>query len=122
MIEIANDGGNIASTNYWRTDAARQGFCYLSGNAGVWRLLVPPAAEYLLPDMRTGQRASIERSVRRTDCIDIVFDDGTTQPFSLSLDRRHVDRALQVGPYRLTVWTDAGRQVDLPCDVQDTSP
>jgi len=44
MITIANDGPDIASTNYWATDHARAGIVYLSGNAGAWRLLMPPAA------------------------------------------------------------------------------
>lgn len=54
MIHIENQGAEIASTNYWDTPHAQRGFCYLSGNAGVWRLLVPEAQAALLAEMRTG--------------------------------------------------------------------
>lgn len=119
MIEIRNNGAEIAETNYWTTEIGQRGLCYLSGNAGAWRLLVPPAAEYMMPDMRTGKRVTIERSVRpdarARGAWDIVFEDGTQSPFSVALDPRMIDRAVKPGPGRLTVWTSAGKQLDLPC-------
>ena len=50
---IRNAGADIAETDYWHTEHASVGLCYLSGNAGVWRLLVPEAAEGSLAEMRT---------------------------------------------------------------------
>lgn len=65
-------------TDYWDTEHANAGLCYLSGNAGTWRLLVPEAAEGSLAEMRTGTRATIEPSLHLPGrCWDVVFDDGS---------------------------------------------
>lgn len=122
MIHIGNNGAEIADTNYWTTEPGLRGLCYLSGNAGVWRLLVPPSAEYMMPDMRTGKRVTIERSIRpdarALGSWDIVFEDGSQSPFCLTLDPRMVDRTVDSGACRLTVWTSTGKQIDLPCEIR----
>ena len=41
MIMIGNDGPLIARTNYFETELAKNGYFYLSWNAGAARLLVP---------------------------------------------------------------------------------
>jgi hypothetical protein len=117
LIEIANNGPAIRSTNYWHTEHGQRGLCYLTGNAGVWRLLVPPAAEPLLAEMRTGRRVSIEPSISSAGLLDIVFDDGTSSPFCLTLDPRQADRAVTAGSTTLAVWTQQGLQLSLPCSV-----
>jgi hypothetical protein len=118
MITITNDGPLIASTDYWDTEHASAGLCYLSGNAGAWRLLVPEAAEGSLADMRTGRRARIEPSIVERGCVDIVFDDGSGSPFAVTLDRRQIDRALERGSRPLTVWTERGLQLTLTAEVK----
>lgn len=115
MITITNAGPNITSTNYWDSEHANAGLCYLSGNAGTWRLLVPEAAEGLLAEMRTGRRATIEPSVQASGCWDVVFEDGSDTPFSIAIDKRQTDRAMQPGPCQLAVWTQRGKQLQLPC-------
>lgn len=119
MIEISNDGAEILSTNYWTTDHAARGLCYLSGNAGAWRLLVPPAAGDYIAEMRTGKKATIEHSIKMPGkCLDIVFDDGSDSPFFLAIDKRQIDRKLEPGKCTLSVWTSAGKQLELPCEVR----
>lgn len=118
MITIANDGPDIASTNYWDTEHGHAGLVYMSGNAGAWRLLVPPGAAWMLPEMRTATRAYIERSVRDSRCWDIVFDDGSDSPFSISIDKRQLDRALAAGTGPLTVWVPAGKTLSLPLEIR----
>ena len=117
-MRIENDGPAIRSTTYWQTEHARAGLCYLSGNAGAWRLLLPDAAAGMLAEMRTGQHATIEPSVQQPDSWDVVFEDGTDSPFAVAIDRRQVDRAMAPGRCRLTVWTPAGMALDLPCEVR----
>ncbi len=117
MITISNDGPRITSTSYWDTDHASAGLCYLSANAGTWRLLVPEAAEGALREMRTGTRATIEPSIQAPGCWDVVFEDGTDSPFALAIDRRQVDRAMTPGTCTLAVWTSRGLQIELPCTV-----
>ena len=114
MITIANSGQDIASTNYWDTEHGLAGLVYLSGNAGAWRLLVPPAAAWMLPEMRTGKRASIEPSLQDARCWDIVFDDGSDSPFSISIDKRQLDRSLAPGAALMTVWVPTGKTLSLP--------
>ena len=41
LITIENNGPGILSTNYWGTPHAEKGYCYLSINAGAFRLLGP---------------------------------------------------------------------------------
>lgn len=119
MIEIANNGPDIEFTNYWATEHASAGLCYLSVNAGTLRLLVPAAAEGLIAEMKTGKRASIEPSMHDPRCIDIVFDDGTDSPFSLAIDPKQIDRALgKNGVAALTVWTSRGRELRLQCEIK----
>lgn len=110
MFTIENRGAEIASTDYWDSEHASAGLCYLSANAGTLRLLVPEAAEGMLPEMRTGKRVTIEPSISDPRCVDIVFEDGTSSPFSLALDKRQIDRVLSRGNgIPLTVWTQRGK-------------
>ena len=118
MITITNNGPAIASTNYWESEHAMGGLCYLSGNAGTWRLLVPPEAETLLAEMRTGKKATIEPSLHLPGHWDVVFEDGTDMPFSVAVDPKQIDRAMQAGRCRLHVWTRRGCEMDLVCRVK----
>lgn len=118
MITIENAGADLAGTNYWQTEHAGAGLCYLSGNAGTWRLLVPEAAAGMLTEMRTGKRTTIEPSLHDPRCWDIVFEDGTDTPFSIAIDKRQIDRAVEPGRCRMTVWTERGKVLDLACAVR----
>ncbi|OLP04598.1 hypothetical protein BLL52_4135 [Rhodoferax antarcticus ANT.BR] len=118
MIEIGNNGSEITYTNYWDSEHARCGFCYLSANAGVWRLLVPPEGEVMLAEMKTGRSVSIEPSLHEPGrCWDVVFNDGSDAPFFVAVDKQQVDRAMLQRLCRLTVWTRRGKELDLSCEV-----
>lgn len=119
LISITNSGPDITATNYWETEHAHGGLCYLSANAGTWRLLVPPEAETLLAEMRTGKRATIEPSLHAPGrCWDVVFEDGTDSPFSVAIDRQQLDRVLENGKCRLAVWTRRGKEIDIACEIK----
>lgn len=118
MFHVANDGAEIADTDYWQTPHSAKGLCYLSGNAGVWRLLVPPASESMLAEMRTGRSVTIEPSIQVAGCLDVVFEDGSDAPFALAVDLKQTDRVMHSGECRVTVWTVAGKQLDLPAQVR----
>jgi len=90
---------------------------YLTGNAGVWRLLVPNIAQQFIADMRTGVQAIIEPSIVSAGCWDVVFEDDSPTPFMITIDPRQIDRVMKPGETRLTVWTERGKQIDLPCRV-----
>jgi len=117
VLKIGNRGPEIEHTNYWESEHADGGLCYLSANAGTWRLLVPRSSEYMLAEMQTGTSVHIEPSIQAAQCWDVVFNDGSDAPFALAVDLRQIDRALDPGLCRLTVWTEAGQQLDFACEV-----
>ncbi len=119
MIEIRNDGPRLVFTNYWHTEHARRGLCYLSGNAGALRLLVPRAAADMLPEMRTGKSLLIEDSMSAPGAAyDLVFEDGSSSPFCLLLDRRQVDPPLSASTARpFVVITEDGPVLELTAKI-----
>ncbi len=117
MIEIINDGPDIAATNYFDCDLARRGYLYLSWNAGAARILLPDvhAAEYLA-DMRTGRELVwISRGPHRDfsgkDMLELLFDDGSDRPFALFLDAQQSDLlpAPSDDRFAVSAWTRAGK-------------
>ena len=122
MLTIANNGQDVASTNYWNSEHARSGLCYLTANAGALRLLVPRAAAGMLEEMRTASSVTIENSISEPGkCVDIVFEDRTDAPFALALDLALVDGRLTPGVgVPCTVWTEHGRQLALLATIRTT--
>lgn len=118
LISVANAGPDIADTNFWFTDHAARGLCFLSSNAGTLRLLVPQAAERFLPEMLTGRSVTIEGSIVQVNAWDIVFDDGTPSPFCISVDPKMMDRGLQPGRCVFTIWTKAGKVAEFACTIR----
>jgi len=119
MLTITNDGQTLVSTNYWDLPHARQGLLYVSGNAGALRLLVPPAAEGMVEEMRTGKSVMIEPSTTMAGCVDVVFDDGSPEPFCVTIDRRQFDRKIEPGQgVPLFVYTKAGEQFRLAATIK----
>lgn len=117
-LNISNSGQELISTNYWHTEHANVGLCYLSGNAGAWRLLIPEAAEMILSELKGVNKAVIEPTPSRRASWDIVFEDGTETPFSLTIDARQVDRVVRPGFFALALWTQRGKVLSLPCEVR----
>ncbi len=119
LLTIANAGADLAETNYWSSVAARIGNCYLSRNAGVYRLLVPKKAEKYLREMRTGKSVTIEPSWVRTGWWNVWFEDGSDETWRLEL---HLQQSMDFIPEphssKLAVWTEAGKLFELPCDVR----
>lgn len=124
-LMITNNGPAIIATNYWTTAAARAGKFYLSTNAGTFRLLVPAQHAGAVRDMRTATLCVVSRGPMMLgehaviDALEILFDDGTTDPFSMHLSPGQIDRMpLDIDSahaWILTVWThlvgERGRQV-----------
>ena len=96
LLRIQNDGPAIVATNYWQTRLARQGKFFLSGNAGVFRLLVPALHLGTLQHMRQAHTCVVSRGPwphqGLPDAIGILFDDDTVTPFSVLLSIQSCDR------------------------------
>lgn len=109
MFSIANDGQAIKATNYWESDDASAGYCFLSHNAAALRLLVPKARSYYLPVILAGKKVTIERSVLIRGCFDIVFEDGTDMPFCIAMSTSLMDFKLwKTKHIPFTVWNESG--------------
>lgn len=123
MLIIENKpDGTIAKTNFWESEFNARGLAYLSGHRLGLRLLVPTVhVSAWLPEIRTGKRAIIEPPVRQgyLNHVDIVFDDGTSTPFSLCIDRTNQTGAsLRSGNTRLLVYAgNLQNPLELPCSI-----
>lgn len=122
MITIGNKGQDIANTNYWDTEAALNGYFYLSFNAGAARLLVPDNKISEITEMKTGKYVIISRGPcqhRNYDwenAYELLFEDFSNCPYSLTTS--NTDRWLPVDDAGkdlvFTVWTKSGNQLELP--------
>jgi hypothetical protein len=87
-ITVENDGQEIVSTNYWQTENATRGYCYITTNAGAIRLLLPSVRKVWLDDMRTAKEVVISRGpwpdAGKQDAVEILFDDHTENPFAIN--------------------------------------
>lgn len=119
IIAIVNNGMDIYSTNFWETSWAKNGLCFLSWNAGAGRLLVPKkTANTAMSDMRTAKRIIIEQRSCRPGLqhthFDVVFDDGSGQPYVISVDHSMSDRRIGPAcnkPRPFSVWTESGGKI-----------
>lgn len=113
MLEIKNHGPLILSSNYWDLPAAKAGKILVSCNAGAFRVLLPATQEGFIPDMTSARGCAVSRGPwpekRLDDAFEVLFDDGTSNPFALHLARESFDRipeaADAASQWVLTVWT-----------------
>ncbi len=113
MIEIRNNGQELAGTNYWETPHAAAGYAFASWNAGALRLLLPPALLRDLPDMQTGKIAVVTRGrLQGHDALEIMFDDGSEEPYALHVLAQQSDRLMPDSehgmPIAVAAWGPAG--------------
>ncbi len=123
-FSITNDGANIATTDYWETDAAKDGICFLSEYERTLRLLVPDKiVDQIRKETKRAKRVSVETSIANPFCIDIVFHEASRPPFWISADRRFIELS---GSTRrnvaLTLWTRRGKIRTLPAVVEAIEP
>lgn len=122
MITIQNNGQDIVSTNYWGTPHAREGYVYLSWNAGAARLLIPDATISMLQEIKTGKEVIVSRGLWREygnrDALELVWEDNTEFPFSICLVSEQCDRLIpdteQGGGFVVAAWTREGKRGDWP--------
>jgi hypothetical protein len=128
LLFIDNDGPAITRTNYWSTALARRGTFYLSSHAGAFRLLVPPQHQGTLRAMRSAKVCVVSRGpypdLQWPDALEILFDDGSTDPFSVYLSPEAIDRMPhdqdRAYTWTLSVWTHRVGQactkaLEFPC-------
>ena len=96
MIQIKNRGMALEWSDYWDSDHARAGYCYLSWNANAARLLVPDKQKALLQEMAGAREVLISRGQwpeqGGRDGIELLWEDGSDNPFCLHLVAEQCDR------------------------------
>lgn len=84
-IEIKNDGSTLVGSNFWELSNAPQFIVNI--NAGCFRVLLRDKADPCIAEMKTAKRAVLTRGrmpiIQQDDAIEICFDDGSQQPFTL---------------------------------------
>ena len=90
FLKIENDGQKLVSTNWFDSPHGKK-FFFLSYNAGAARLLMPDVSRSALAEMKTGKQVKI---TQYADCVDIVFDDGSSSPYGLQLNYQGSDRVI----------------------------
>lgn len=128
MVVVRNSDQEIEYTNYFDTANAEAGYCYLSPNAGAFRLIVP---DQMVPDIeewRSAREVIVSRGpwpdANKADAIEILFEDDSDNPYALHMASTQVermpldtdrDRRDQPPRWTFTAWTREGKQLTLPC-------
>src|SRR5438034_971361 len=118
LIQISNNGKELKYTNYWDMDHAKQGFFYLSWNAGAARLLVPASQESQIEEMSSAKYVIISKGkLSGKDALELMFEDDSDAPFCLYLDQAQTDRNLpakdQGSGFDFCVWTQEGKKATI---------
>lgn len=119
MLRFDNDEQRLVATNYWESEQAQSGYCFLSWNAGAARLLVPDSLRASINEMRTASYVIVSRGPWQVhggrEALELLFEDGTDSPYCLTLVTEQTDRLLpednQGGGFVVTVWTKSGGEV-----------
>lgn len=122
MLTFGNKGQALIQTNYWDSDHAKAGCCFLSWNAGAARLLLPDALKPALRGMRQARYVIISRGLWAEqggrEALELLFEDKSDSPFCLHIVAEQTDRLLpevdQGGGFPVTVWTRGGEKLRLP--------
>ena len=96
-VLVANEGQRVMTSNYWRTEMARQGLYYCSGNAGALRLFVPDRGRNDIEEMKTGRQVIVTHGYdlrTNASAYEIMFEDDSECPFFISVSDKQVDRSL----------------------------
>lgn len=122
MLTFGNQGQKIVQTNFWDSDLARAGYCFLSWNAGAGRLLVPDSQRGFLREMKSARYVIVSRgpwpAAGVRDGIELLFEDNSASPFCIHIGAGQTDRLLpdadQGGGFFVTVWTRRGQKMRFP--------
>lgn len=102
MLIESNRHKELVETNYFDSELAQAGKLFLTINAGMIRLLVPPAQMPIIKEIATAKIVVISRGpypeLGFSDGCEIMFDDGTDEPFVLTLDNNSFSPAMPGDP------------------------
>lgn len=95
-LTIENDGPEIVASNFWDSEMARHGYFFLSVNGGAARLLIPDSRISEVAEMETGKFVILSRGLwmKKANALELLFDDGTEEPYSIHLGPEQLDRLI----------------------------
>lgn len=99
MIITENNGPLLKASNYWDSQMARRGQCFVSINKGTFRLLLPDSLKSIEADIRTGKYVAITLGMHRHTgwmMYEIMFDDGSDSPYSLWINPEQFERSFSI--------------------------
>ena len=125
MLTISNNPGDahVAETNFWASEYNARGLCYLSRHSKGLRLFVPTAhVSAWLPEIKTATYATLEPPARTgyVNNIDVVFNDGTSCPFSISLDKnKQLDFKVLKENTKIIIYVgNLNDYIEMPCKIE----
>jgi hypothetical protein len=89
---VENDGSLIVSTDYWTSTFAERGLVFFSVNAGCVRVLLPKT--FGLADVLSTTVIISRGKYRGQDAYEVLFDDGSEEPFVILTGVEQWDRLL----------------------------
>ena len=101
---------------------AKAGALYLSWNASVARVLVPPKSNRLWPEMKSGKYCIISLGPQRSTLgdlnIELIFEDHSDSPFAVQLNEwqsdKRVDLTVHPEGFSVTLWSPKGKVKSMP--------
>ena len=117
LLVFENDGGDIVNTNYFDSPMGKAGMYYMSGSAGVVRLLVPDTEVRCISEMKSGKLCVITNGVYQgQSSIEVMFDDRSRSPFAMFIEAGQCDFRVCNDRARMTlaVWTRSGKVAEWP--------
>lgn len=122
-IYVKNNGAEIAETNYFDTESASRGALYLSLNAGALRLLVPPALEKDIKEMKTGREVIVTwGKLSGHDAVELMFEDDSDSPYALHIGINQTDRIPEGEDFgkgfQFLLYTRNGLELKLPARIR----
>ncbi len=116
MYNFYNDGAKLVSTNYFESEPAKQGECYLTWNKSVGRLLVPQTFSQLIGEIKRTKIVEIEYI---QDGLQLFFIDNNPDfPYMLQLAKEQTDRYdTTKGETKIAVYTEQGLQFEFDAEV-----
>lgn len=95
MIVIVNHGSLIVSSTFWGSEHEKAGKFFVSVNAGAIRVLVPASKRSTIEECRSSQYVVLSRGpwpeAGLPEAVELLFEDGTDEPFSLHLSPESFD-------------------------------
>lgn len=122
MLQIQNKHKLISQHNYYDTEYAKNGYCYLSFNAACFRLLVAPSLLTALPDMRSAKKVLVgygDSLQHQRNMIRVLFEDYSDSPYLIDLSREQCDILLKNDCEKrleFAVYVPSGLAFTKPCE------